>query len=49
MTDNDIIVLNSVLEQKKNEMAPEYLDFELFELFSFREIFFECYQQGGTL
>jgi len=38
MTDNDIIVLNSVLEQKKSEMAPEYLDYELFELFSFEQI-----------
>ena len=38
MADNDIIVLNSILEQKKSDLAQELLDYEFFELFSFEQI-----------
>lgn len=38
MTDNDIIVLNSILEQKKSDLAQELLDYEFFEVFSFEQV-----------
>lgn len=38
MTDNDLIVLNSVLEQKKRELAQDLQDYEFFELFVFEQV-----------
>ena len=38
MVDNDVVVLDSILEQKKIELGDELLDFEFFELFVFEQI-----------
>lgn len=37
MTSNDVIVLNSILEQKKKQMASSLLDSDYFELFTFEQ------------
>ncbi len=38
MADNDIILLNTILEQKKKHVANSLADDDFFEIFTFEQI-----------